>query len=137
MWRVLQSYIVNGILNIVFAGFLFVQLPTHIAGILMICSGIMYFIAAFRKEGKAKELDLFGVLTTRFPARTQCRSRSSKSTRRFEDVNATDCNPRVTLSSFGGSISASILRMAVSTVHSDAAFAVGQKSSKAAAAGPK
>jgi uncharacterized membrane protein HdeD (DUF308 family) len=55
-----QSYIVNGILNIVFAGFLFVQLPTHVAGILMICSGVMYFIAAFRKEGAIGRNDQIG-----------------------------------------------------------------------------
>jgi uncharacterized membrane protein HdeD (DUF308 family) len=58
--RVPQSYIVNGILNIVFAGFLFVQLPTHVAGILMICSGVMYFIAAFRKEGAIGRNDQIG-----------------------------------------------------------------------------
>jgi len=40
----------NGVLNIAFAGFLFVQLPTHLAGILMICAGLMYFVAAYRKE---------------------------------------------------------------------------------------
>lgn len=64
-----QSYILNGVLNIAFAGFLFVQLPTHLAGILMICSGLMYFVAAYRKERKrSTSRPSVPPLTTRLPA---------------------------------------------------------------------
>merc|ERR1739848_431338 len=47
-----QSYILNAILNIAFGAFLFVQLPTQLAGILMMFAAVLYLIAAYRQEEK-------------------------------------------------------------------------------------